>query len=163
MNTTVAKDYLPVDLLGIGGMPLLLICVAIAAVIIGFTTTGLMLRFKVGVIKSVAVLVLLLGAAASSAWVSFDTYHQTATSNLAANLTSKYPALKLQDPEKIIDRYLALKPEGNEPLEVTVLHEGKTLTYRLDDSKGLPEPVLSPVENSEAPNPIEFARSGEAK
>ena len=163
MNTTVAKDYLPVDLLGIGGTPLLLVYVAIAAVIIGFVAAGLMLRFKVGVTKSIAVLMLLLGAAVSSAWIAYGGYHQIATDNLAANLTNKYPALTPQEPEKVIDRYLALKSESNQPLEVTVVHEGKPLTYRLDESKGLSEPVLSPAENSAAPNPIEFTRSGEAK
>jgi hypothetical protein len=163
MNTTVATDYLPVDLLGIGGAPLFLIYVAIAAVIVGFVASGLMLRFKVGVIKSIAVLVFLLGAAASSAWIAYGDYHQIATDNLAANLTNKYPALTLQEPEKVIDRYLALKSENNQPLEVTVAHEGKALVYRLDESKGLPEPVLAPAGNNDAPNPIEFTRSGEAK
>lgn len=163
MDTIVAKDYLPVDLLGIGGTPLLLVYVAIAAVIVGFVATGLMLRFQVGVIKSLTVLAVLLGVAASSCWVSYGNYHQTATDNLTSNLTSKYPALKLQDPETVIDRYLALKPEGNQPLEVRVTNGDETLTYRLDESKGLPEPLLSPVENSGAPNPIEFARAGEAK
>lgn len=163
MNTIVATDYLPVDLLGIGGTPLFLLIAAVAAVVVGFVAAGLMLRFRAGIIKSVAVLILLLGAATASAWVAYGDYHQTATNHLAQNVATKYPSLKLKEPEKVIDRYLALKQDGNQPLEVTVLNGSKELRYRLDESKGLPDPVLSPANNSDAPNPIQFIKAGEAK
>lgn len=163
MNTTVAKDYLPVDLLGIGGTPLFLLIAAIALVVVGFVAAGLMLRFKAGVIKSLGVLFVLLGAVGYSSSVAYNDYHQTATDNLAQNITSKYPKLQLREPEKVIDQYLALKQDDNRPLEVTVTNGDKTLTYRLDESKGMPEPVLSPAGKGGAPNPIEFTRPGEAK
>jgi len=165
MHTTVAQGYLPVDLLGIGSTPLMLFCVAIAIVVIGVVTSGLMsFVFKVGVLKVLAVLVLALVASSAAAWFAYDGYHKTAASNLASNIAYKYPKLKLESPESVIDGYLKLSStKANQPLEAVFLNGAQKLTYRLDASKGAAEPVLSPADKSSAPNPIEFARAGETK
>lgn len=165
MDNLTARDYLPVDLLGIGSTPLILLCVAAAVVVIGFVASGLMaFHFKTAPIKAIIVLLATIVASSVMGWFAFDAYQKTAAVNLAENVSYKYPELKLMSPEKVIGEYITLKDsESNAPLEVTVFQGQEQFTYRIDSSNGLREPVLTPADGSDAPNPIQFIRSGEAR
>lgn len=164
MDNIAVTGYLPIDLIGIGGAPLMLLCLAGGLVLLGFVAGGIMLfHFRTSVLKGVAILLLALTGAGTSAWLGFDAYHDAATRNLNTNFGNKYPLLKLEDPSAVLDRYVLLSGSGeNDPLKITVLNGDQKLVYRLDLSNGAAEPVLSPADN-DAPNPIEFTRPGTAR
>jgi hypothetical protein len=165
METIAANEYLPVDLLGIGSVPLALFCAAAVLVVIGFVISGLMaFHYKTGFAKASVVLFAAFIASGIAGWFAIDGYQREAADNLASNISYKYPELKLQSPENVIKDYVRLQnSDENKPLEVKVSQGGETLTYRIDTSKGQPEPILTPVDGSEAPNPIMFLRPAEAK
>lgn len=142
----------------------MLFCAAAAIVLIGVLASGVM-RFLFRT-KTAPILIVLGATLAGSffaAWTAYDGYHKTAASNLASNVSYKYPKLVLADPNTVIDQYLKLSPAGgNAPLEATFLNGQDKLVYRMDASNGSAEPLLGPADKSTAPNPIEFARPGES-
>lgn len=164
MDNIAVTGYLPIDLIGIGGAPLMLLCLAGGLVLLGFVAGGIMLfHFRTSVLKGVAILLLALTGAGTSAWLGFDAYHDAAVRNFNANFSNKYPPLRIDNPEGALNSYLLLSGSGNnDPMEVTVRNGDNAFVYRLDLSKGAAEPVLSPAENN-APNPIEFIRPGIAQ
>lgn len=165
MDIIAAKEYLPVDLLGIGSTPLALLCSAAVIIAIGFVASGLMaFHFKAGIAKASIILVAALISSGIAGWFAVDVYQRKAADNLASNVTYKYPELKLQSPENVIKDYVLLQnSDENKPLEVKVSQGEETLSYRIDFSKGQAEPVLTPIDGSDAPNPIMFLRPAETK